>query len=190
MARAKTKTTKGKTPAKKLTAKSRGDVSRTKAKRKPNAKPKPKKTKPVEIVSNITTAPASPPIPKSSEIVLTPAAIDEASVACRNLFADTRGNFEGIHSWLLRMCGIAIAKFEKGDNALIKSITIYEGVRMRFRFRYRVESKTGQDAHAIWTLEWVAPVDHPGVWWAAETKAASDRAASVNARRYRSYGAW
>lgn len=113
------------------------------------------------------------------EIILTPEAIDEASMSCRVVFAETRGNFEGLHSWLIRMCKSAIEKFEAGDKSTEKSITVYS-LGLKFRFKH-----TG-----VWTLLWIAPVNHPGVWWGAEQKSGLSSAAHAEGRRQKGKGVW
>lgn len=113
------------------------------------------------------------------EIILTPEAIDEASMSCRVVFAETRGNFEGLHSWLIRMCKLAIEKFEHSDKSTEKSITVYS-LGLKFRFKH-----TGP-----WTLLWIGPVNHPGVWWGAEQQSGLSSAAHAEGRRQKGKGVW
>lgn len=113
------------------------------------------------------------------EIILSPEAIDEASMACRVVFAETRKNFEGLHTWLIRVCKIAIEKFEASNHATDKSITCYD-LGLKFRFKHR----------GAWLLEWIAPVNHPDIWWGAEQQAGVDNANRIEGRRSSGKGVW
>lgn len=120
-------------------------------------------------------------------IRIAPAAIDAASLKLRDHWDNTRGTFEGLYAWLVRLCDKAIDGIPGPALIEADSVHVVEGIG--FEFSAYFDEREHPTRRAGIQLDMIHN-PKAGISWNKGTRVGMARAAYADARRPSGVGVW